>query len=118
MRNLQVCQLTACRIRGASGAGVCQARYNRARVPCEESLAERFRMAGGRRRLRYPVRVSGPNGPVTVRFMTPSRPGWSLEEPVHLVRHVYTMEHPSRVSGWAYGLIEARVRKLPQATKE
>ena len=62
MRNLQICQLTACRIRGASGAGVCQAGYNTAPVPCEESLAERFCMAGGRRRLRYPVRVSGPNG--------------------------------------------------------
>jgi hypothetical protein len=24
MRNLQICQLTACRIRGASGARVCQ----------------------------------------------------------------------------------------------
>jgi hypothetical protein len=75
-------------------------------------------MARARRRLRYPVRVSGPNGPVTVRFMTPSRPGWSLEEAVDLVRQGYTVEHASRVSGWASGLIAARVGKLPQATKE
>jgi hypothetical protein len=75
-------------------------------------------MARARRRLRYPVRVSGPNGPVTVRFMTPSRPGWSLEEAVDLVRQGYTVEHASRVSGWAPGLIAARVGKLPQATKE
>jgi hypothetical protein len=75
-------------------------------------------MAGARRRLRYPVRVSGPNGPVTVRFMTPSRPGWSLKEAVDLVRQGYTVEHASRVSGWAPGLIEAQVGKLPHTTKE
>jgi len=50
--------------------------------------------------------------------MTPSRPGWSLEEAVDLVRQGYTVEHASRVSGWAPGLIAARVGKLPQATKE
>ena len=59
-------------------------------------------MARTRRRLRYPVRVSGPNGPVTVRFVTRSRPGWSLET-VDLVRQGYTGEHASRVSGWAPG---------------
>jgi hypothetical protein len=75
-------------------------------------------MAGARRRLRYPVRVSGPNGPVTVRFMTPAKPGWSLEEAVDLVRQGYTVEHASRVSGWAPGLIEAQVGKLPHATKQ
>src|SRR4051795_10455128 len=74
-------------------------------------------MAGARRRLRYPVRVSGPNGPVTVRFMTPSRPGWSLEEAVDLVRQGYTVEHASRVSGWASGLIEARIGKRPQVSE-
>ena len=73
-------------------------------------------MARTRRRLRYPVRVSGPNGPVTVRFVTRSRPGWSLET-VDLVRQGYTVEHASRVSGWARGLIEAQVGKLPHATK-
>ena len=75
-------------------------------------------MTRARRRLRYPVRVSGPNGPVTVRFVTPSRPGWSLEETVDLVRQGYTVEHASRVSGWAPGLIEAQVGKLPHATKQ
>src|SRR5947209_5211839 len=79
-----------------------------ARVPLRVS-AERFGMAGARRRLRYPVRVSGLNGPVTVRFMTPSRPGWSLEEAVDLVRQGYTVAHASRVSGWAPGLIETQV---------
>src|SRR3982750_4682556 len=73
-------------------------------------------MAGARRRLRYPVRVSGPNGPVTVRFMTPSRPGWSLKEAVDLVRQGYTVEHASRASGWAPGLIEAQVGNLPHTT--
>jgi hypothetical protein len=75
-------------------------------------------MAGARRRLRYPVRVSGPNGPVTVRFMTPAKPGWSLEEAVDLVRQGYTVAHASRVSGWAPGLIAAQVGKPPLATKE
>jgi hypothetical protein len=74
-------------------------------------------MAGARRRLRYPVRVSGLNGPVTVRFMAPSRPGWNLEEAVDLVRQGYTVAHASRVSGWAPRLIETQVGKLPQATK-
>ena len=64
-----------------------------------EVFVERFGMAGARRRLRYPVRVSGPNGPVTVRFMTPSRPGWSLEEAVDLVGQGYTVEYASRLSG-------------------
>jgi hypothetical protein len=84
----------------------------------EEPLAERLVMAGARRRLRYPVRVSGPNGPVTVRFMTPAKPGWSLEEAVDLVRQGYTVAHASRVSGWAPGLIAAQAGKLPLATKE
>jgi len=75
-------------------------------------------MARVRRRLRYPVRVSGPNGPVTVRFVTPARPGWSLEEAVDLVLQGYTVAHASRVSGWAPGLIEARVGKLPHATRQ
>lgn len=75
-------------------------------------------MARARRRLRYPVRVSGPNGPVTVRFMTPSRPGWSLEEAVDLVGQGYTVEYASRLSGWAPGLIEAQVRRLPEARKK
>jgi hypothetical protein len=75
-------------------------------------------MAGARRRLRYPVRLRGLNGPVTVRSMTPSRPGWSLEEAVDLVWQGYTVEHASRVSGWAPRLIEARIGKLPQATGE
>jgi len=50
--------------------------------------------------------------------MTPSRPGWSLEEAVDLVRQGYTVAHASRVSGWAPGLIEAQVGKLPHATKQ
>jgi hypothetical protein len=50
--------------------------------------------------------------------MTPSRPGWSLEEAVDLVGQGYTVAHASRVSGWAPGLIEAQVRRLPEARKE
>jgi len=50
--------------------------------------------------------------------MTPSRPGWSLEEAVDLVRQGYTVQHASRVSGWASGLIEAQIGKLPHATKQ
>jgi hypothetical protein len=75
-------------------------------------------MARARRRLRYPVRVSGPNGPVTVRFRTPARPGWRLQEAMDLVRQGYTVAHASRVSGWASELIEAQVGKLPRAAKE
>ena len=75
-------------------------------------------MARARRRLRYPVRVSGPTGPVTVRSMTPARPGWSLEEAVDLVQQGYTVQHASRVSGWAPGLIETQVGKLSPATEK
>jgi hypothetical protein len=58
-----------------------------------------------RRRLRYPVRTSGPVGPVTVRFMAPAKPGWSLEEARELLRQGYTVEHVPRVTGWAPALI-------------
>jgi hypothetical protein len=50
--------------------------------------------------------------------MTPARPGWSLEEAMDLVRQGYTVEDASRVSGWAPGLIEAQVGKLPPTQKQ
>src|SRR3954454_16858741 len=104
-------------MRDASGRRYLSGELQWAQVPLRVS-AERFSMAGARRRLRYPVRVSGPNGPVTVRFMTPARPGWSLEEAVDLVRQGYTVAHASRVSGWAPGLIRSKVGKLSPATEE
>jgi hypothetical protein len=66
--------------------------------------------AGPRRRLRYPVRTSGPVGPVTVRFMAPAKPGWSLEEARDLLRQGYIVEHVARVTGWAPAVIAARSR--------
>jgi hypothetical protein len=74
-------------------------------------------MARGRR-LRYPDRLTVPAGPVKVRSMTPSKPGWSLEEAVDLVRQGYTVERVSQVSGWAPGLLAAQVRKRSQAMQE
>ncbi len=60
--------------------------------------------AGARRRLRHPVRTSGPVGPVTVRFMAPAK------EARDLLRQGYTVEHVARVTGWAPALIAARSR--------
>jgi hypothetical protein len=69
-----------------------------------------------RRRLRYPVRTTGPVRPVTVRYMTPSKPGWSLEEAADLVRQGYTVAHTEKVTGWAAPVIEAqhRTRQSPK----
>jgi hypothetical protein len=65
-----------------------------------------------RRRLRYPVRTTGPVGPVTVRFMNPAKPDWSVEEAVDLVRQGYTVEHAARVTGWPPALISAQAKRL------
>ncbi len=52
-----------------------------------------------------------PAGPVTVRSIRPSKPGWSLEEAVDLVHQGYTVERASRVSGWAPAYLTAQLRQ-------
>ena len=68
------------------------------------------------RRLRYPVRTTGSVGPVIVRYMTPSKPGWSLEEAADLVRQGYTVAHAEKVTGWAASVIETQhpIRQSPK----
>jgi len=48
--------------------------------------------------------------------MTPSKPGWSLEEAADLVRQGYTVAHTEKVTGWAAPVIEAqhRTRQSPK----
>jgi len=40
--------------------------------------------------------------------MTPSKPGWSLEEAADLVRQGYTVAHAEKVTGWAASVIETQ----------
>ena len=64
-----------------------------------------------RRRVRLPGTPSTTkSGPVTVRFISNPRDGWTLEQALALVAQGYTPAHVEQLTGWNAKQLEAQLR--------